>query len=135
MGARGLRAAGDSAAARSQTYPEKPITFIIPFGAGGGSDVVVRTLQEDIRKELGQPVIIENRPGANGAIGSAAAARAAPDGYTLLLTASSTFSLNPNIMKDIQYDQIRDFVPVGFLVRAPWIRRWFLPTTSTIRAR
>jgi len=110
-----------TATARSQTYPEKPITFIIPFGAGGGADVIARTVQEDIRKELGQPVIIENRPGANGAIGSAAAARAKPDGYTLLLTASSTFSLNPNLMKDIQYDQIRDFVPVGFLVRAPWM--------------
>jgi tripartite-type tricarboxylate transporter receptor subunit TctC len=110
-----------SATAWSQAYPEKPITFIIPFGAGGGADVIVRTLQEDIRKELGQPVIIENRPGANGAIGSAAAARAKPDGYTLLLTASSTFSLNPNIMKDIQYDQIRDFIPVGFFVRAPWM--------------
>jgi tripartite-type tricarboxylate transporter receptor subunit TctC len=110
-----------SATAWSQAYPEKPITFIIPFGAGGGADVIARTVQEDIRKELGQPVIIENRPGANGAIGSAVAARAKPDGYTLLLTATSTFSLNPNIMKDIQYDQIRDFIPVGFFVRAPWM--------------
>lgn len=107
--------------ARSQTYPEKPITFVVPFGAGGGTDVIGRLLQESISKELGQPIIIDDRPGANGMIGSRYAARAKPDGYTLLLTASSTFSLNPNLMKDPQYDQIKDFVPVGFVVRAPWM--------------
>ena len=106
------------AAARCETYPEKPVTFIIPFAAGGGSDVIARLLQEDILKELGQPIVIDNRAGANGAIGSAAAARAVPDGYTLMLTASSTFSLNPNLMKDIKYDQLRDFVPVAYVVRA-----------------
>jgi tripartite-type tricarboxylate transporter receptor subunit TctC len=110
-----------SAAAHAQTYPEKPVTFIIPFGAGGGTDNIARILQEDIRQELGQPIIIDNKPGANGAIGSAFAARAAPDGYELLLTASSTFSLNPNLMKNIKYDQLNDFVPVAFLVRAPWM--------------
>jgi tripartite-type tricarboxylate transporter receptor subunit TctC len=110
-----------SVAAYSQTYPEKPITVIIPFGAGGGTDAIARTLQEDIRQELGQPIVIDNRPGANGAIGSAFAARAVPDGYELLLTASSTFSLNPNLMKNIKYDQLNDFVPVAFVVRAPWM--------------
>lgn len=110
-----------SAPAQSQTYPQKPITFVVPFGAGGGTDVIGRMMQEAIRKELGQTIVIDDRPGANGAIGSRYAAKAAPDGYTLLLTASSTFSLNPNIMKDPQYDQIKDFVPVGFVVRAPWM--------------
>ena len=94
------------AAARCETYPEKPVTFIIPFAAGGGSDVIARLLQEDILKELGQPIVIDNRAGANGAIGSAAAARAVPDGYTLMLTASSTFSLNPNLM----FRSVADFV-------------------------
>ena len=110
-----------SAVAHAQTYPAKPITFLIPFAAGGGTDVIARTLQEDIRAELGQPIIIDNRPGANGAIGSAAAARAEADGYTLMLTASSTFSLNPHLMKDIRYDQLNDFVPVAFVVRSPWM--------------
>jgi tripartite-type tricarboxylate transporter receptor subunit TctC len=110
-----------SAPAHSQAYPQKPITFVVPFGAGGGTDVIGRMMQESLRKELGQPIIIDDRPGANGAIGSRYAAKAPPDGYTLLLTASSTFSLNPNIMKDPQYDQLKDFVPVGFVVRAPWM--------------
>jgi tripartite-type tricarboxylate transporter receptor subunit TctC len=110
-----------SVAGHSQAYPQKPITVIVPFGAGGGADVITRILQEDIRKELGQPIVIDNRPGANGAIGSAVAARAAPDGYTLLLTASSTFSLNPNLMKNIYYDQLNDFTPVAFIIRAPWM--------------
>ena len=110
-----------AAAAQAQTYPQKPVTIIVPFGAGGGTDVIARTLQEDIRKELGQPIIIETRPGANGAIGSAVAARAVPDGHTLMLTASSTFSLNPNLVKNLSYDQLNDFVPVGFVLRAPWV--------------
>jgi tripartite-type tricarboxylate transporter receptor subunit TctC len=108
-------------AAHAQTYPEKPITFINPFGAGGGSDAIARILLDDIRKEIGQPIVIENKPGANGAIGSAIAARAAPDGYTLMLSATSTFSINPNLVRDLRYDQLNDFVPVGFIVRAPWM--------------
>ena len=110
-----------SPAAQAQTYPQRPVTFIIPFGAGGGTDVIARTLQEDIRKELGQPIVIENRPGANGALGSTVAAKAVPDGHTLLLTASSTFSLNPNLVKNLYYDQLNDFVPVAFILRAPWV--------------
>lgn len=109
------------APAHAETYPSKPITFINPFGAGGGSDAIGRILLDDIRKELGQPIIIENKPGANGAIGSATAARANPDGYTLMLSATSTFSINPNLVRDLRYDQLNDFVPVGFIVRAPWM--------------
>jgi tripartite-type tricarboxylate transporter receptor subunit TctC len=110
-----------SVGAQSEAYPHKPITFIVPFAAGGGTDAIARILQDDIRKELGQPIIIDNRPGANGAIGTGFAARAVPDGYTLLLTASSTFSLNPNLMKNIQYDQLNDFIPVASVIRAPWM--------------
>lgn len=110
-----------SGGAQAQTYPAKPVTFIIPFGPGGGTDVIARTMLDDLAKGLGQPIVIDTRPGANGAIGSALAAKAAPDGYTLMLTASSTFSLNPNLIKDLPYDQINDFIPIASVVRAPWM--------------
>lgn len=105
----------------AQDYPQRPITFVIPFGPGGGTDVIARTVVDDFSKAIGQSIVIDTRPGANGAIGSAVAAKAAPDGYTLMLTASSTFSLNPNLMKDLPYDQLKDFTPIASVVRAPWM--------------
>jgi len=115
----GLLATADIAAA--QDYPTRPVTFIVPFAAGGGVDAIMRRLSDELRKSLGQPIVIDPRPGANGAIGSAAAARAAPDGYTLLATASSTYSLNPNLMKEPLYDQVKDLVPVATIGRSPWL--------------
>lgn len=113
-----LAAAG---VASAQDYPTRPVTFIVPFAAGGGVDSIMRRMSDDLHKALGQPVIVEPRPGANGAIGSAVVARAAPDGYTLLATASSTFSLNPNLMKDPPYDQLKDLAPVATIGRSPWL--------------
>ena len=110
-----------AAAASAQDYPSRPVVVIVPFAAGGGVDSIMRVLAEDLRKALGQPIVVDPRPGANGAIGSAAAARATPDGYTLLATASSTFSLNPNLMKDPPYDQLKDLVPVATIGRSPWL--------------
>lgn len=104
----------------AQNYPTKPITFIVPFGAGGGTDVSARTVADVVSKELGQSIIVESRPGANGAIGSGIVAKAAPDGYTLLYTAQSTYSLNPNLMKDLPYDQLKDFIPVATISDSPW---------------
>ncbi len=106
--------------ALAQTYPTKAIQIVVPFGAGGGTDVNARTVSEVVSKDLGQQIVIESRPGANGAIGSGIVAKAAPDGYTLLFTAQSTYSLNPNLMKDLPYDQIKDFVPVAAISDSPW---------------
>jgi tripartite-type tricarboxylate transporter receptor subunit TctC len=106
--------------ASAQSYPTKPITFIIPFAAGGGAEVNARAVSEDLGKALGQPIVIDARPGANGAIGSAVVAKAAPDGYTFLFTAQSTFSVNPHLMKELPYDQLKDFVPVASVGTAPW---------------
>jgi tripartite-type tricarboxylate transporter receptor subunit TctC len=114
-------AALSAPAAVAQNYPQRPITFVIPFGPGGGTDVIARTVVDDFSKAIGQSIVIDTRPGANGAIGSAVAAKAVPDGYTLMLTASSTFSLNPNLMKDLPYDQLKDFIPIASVVRAPWM--------------
>jgi tripartite-type tricarboxylate transporter receptor subunit TctC len=112
---------GMSSSAVAQDYPARPITVVVPFAAGGGVDSIMRVLAEELRKGLGQPIVVDPRPGANGAIGSAAAARAAPDGYTILATASSTFSLNPNLMKDPPYDQLKDLAPVATIGRSPWL--------------
>lgn len=114
-------AAALSDPALAQNYPQKSITLIVPFGAGGGSDITARTVSEELSKVLGRSVIVETRPGASGAIGSGVVAKAAPDGYTLLFTASSTYSLNPNLMKELPYDQLNDFVPVGTIARSPWM--------------
>src|SRR5688500_5810844 len=86
--------------ASAQSFPERPITLVVPFGAGGGTDIIARAVSEELGRALKQSIVVEPRPGANGAIGSAVVARAAPDGHTLLFTASSTYSLNPNLMKE-----------------------------------
>jgi tripartite-type tricarboxylate transporter receptor subunit TctC len=107
--------------AAAQAYPTKSINMIVPFGAGGGTDVIARTVAEDLSKALGQSIVVEARPGANGAIGSGVVSKAPADGYTLLFTAQSTYSLNPNLMKELPYDQIKDFVPITSIARSPWM--------------
>lgn len=120
--AAGLIAGAFVTDALAQDWPkQKPITVIVPFGAGGGSDILARTVQDELSKGLGQTVIVDARPGANGAIGTTLVAKSPPDGYTIVLGASSTFSLNPNLMKDLTYDQLKDFVGIGTLVRSPWM--------------
>jgi len=125
-------AAFASATAFAQPYPNRPVTMIVPFGAGGGTDIIARSVGEELSKALKQPIVIEPRPGANGAIGSALAARAAPDGYTLLFTAQSTYSLNPNLMKDSPLDQLKDLVPVATIGRSPWMLA--VPTASEFKS-
>ena len=125
LAAFGALALGSSAlvpfADAQEAYPSRPLTMVVPFGAGGGTDVIARAVGEELSKALGQPIVVDPRPGANGAIGSAVVARAAPDGYTLLFTAQSTYSLNPNLMKSPPYDQIKDLVPVATIGRSPWL--------------
>ena len=107
-----------SPAVRAQTYPSRQITLIVPFAAGGSNDVVGRAIGKKLSEAWGQPVIVENRPGAGGMIGTSAVAAAAPDGYTLLLI-SSTFTINPAIKKNMPFDTIKDFTPVAFITRSP----------------
>src|SRR5512140_3438166 len=107
-----------SPAARAQTYPSRQITLIIPFAAGGSNDLVGRAIGKKLTEAWGQPVIVENRPGAGGMIGTSAVAAAPPDGYTLLLV-SSTFTINPAIKKSMPFDIGRDFTPVAFIARSP----------------
>ncbi|HYG45877.1 MAG TPA: tripartite tricarboxylate transporter substrate binding protein [Bordetella sp.] len=101
-----------SSTAYAQDYPTRPLTLIVPFSAGGGADMVGRILAQKLTASLGQSVVVENRPGAGGNIGAEAVARAAPDGYTLLLT-SSAFVINPSLYAKISYDPLKDFRPIS----------------------
>ena len=105
-------------AAHAQTYPAKAITLVIPFAAGGSNDIVGRAIGKKLTQAWGQPVVVENRSGAGGLIGSADVAAAAPDGYTLLLI-SSTFTINPAIRKRMPFDTTKDFTPVAFIAHSP----------------
>jgi tripartite-type tricarboxylate transporter receptor subunit TctC len=105
-------------AAHAQTYPAKAITLVIPFAAGGSNDIVGRAIGKKLTEAWGQPVVVENRSGAGGLIGSADVAAAAPDGYTLLLI-SSTFTINPAIRKRMPFDTTKDFTPVALIAHSP----------------
>ncbi|MBB5215637.1 Bug family tripartite tricarboxylate transporter substrate binding protein [Parapusillimonas granuli] len=94
-------------------YPTKPISLIVPLGAGGATDVVARVIAEKLSEKLGQPVVIENRPGAEGAMGVHAAAKAAPDGYTYVLGSSSTVAANYYLRKNLPFHPINDLAPVS----------------------
>ncbi len=106
-----LCCAVSAAPALAQQYPSKPVRMIVPFPAGGPADLVARVLSAKLPEVLGQPLVIENRGGAGGNIGTAAVARSTPDGYTLLLTTSGLMS-NPSLYKNTGFDPVRDFAPV-----------------------
>lgn len=107
--------------AQAQTYPSKPVRLIVPFPASGATDLFARTLSQKLGEKLGVPLVVENRPGAGGALGSDLAAKASADGYTLLLSTSSTHSIGPNLNPRMPYDAVRDFTPIGQLGNAPSI--------------
>lgn len=103
---------GDAAA---QDYPTRPITLVVPYAAGGGNDVMARTVAEKMSKTLGQNVVVENRAGAGGSIATRQVARAAPDGYTLVLGGTGTLAVNPTLYDNVGYDPRKDFAPVGLI--------------------
>lgn len=109
-------------AAQAQTaeYPDKPIRLIVPYPPGGGTDVIARIVQERFQALLGQPIIIDNRGGAAGSIGTEAAAKSAPNGYTVLFTLSS-HTINPSIYPKLPFDTAKDFEPVGMVASLPQI--------------
>ncbi|MDH6168476.1 tripartite-type tricarboxylate transporter receptor subunit TctC [Variovorax boronicumulans] len=117
-----------SSASLAQGYPNKPIRLIVPFPAGGATDLFARTLGQKMGEKLGTQLIIDNKPGAGGAIGSDQAAKAPPDGYTLLLATTSTHSIGPAVMQKLPYDTVRDFTPIGHVGDAPSIM--LVPVTS-----
>jgi len=104
--------------ASAQTYPDRPIRFIVPFAPGGGSDILARILGDPLSKRLGQPVVIENKPGAGATLGADFVAKAPPDGYTILLTTPGPQITNRYLMPKLPYDPDKDLVPVAMLVKA-----------------
>ena len=106
-------------AALAQAYPAKPIRMIVPFPAGGATDILARALSQKLGEKIGQTVVVENRPGAGGTIGADAASKSAADGYTLLLATSSTHSIGPAINPKIPYNAETDFTPVAFVASSP----------------
>jgi tripartite-type tricarboxylate transporter receptor subunit TctC len=107
--------------AAAQDYPSRPIHVIVPFGPGTGTDVVARSVGNEISNRTGQPVIIDNRPGAEGQIGAQVAAAAPPDGYTLFITTQTTQAMNVHLYKSLAYDPVKDFAPVTALTRGAQI--------------
>jgi len=101
-----------SVAAHADTYPSKPITFIVPFGPGSGTDTITRVVAQHLGAALKQSVVVEDRPGANGALAALYVARSAPDGYTLFMSTNSPHSAAPFLMKNVGYDPLKDFAPV-----------------------
>jgi tripartite-type tricarboxylate transporter receptor subunit TctC len=109
-----------ASAAAAQPFPARPIRVVVPLAAGGPADIFARAIAEKLSPALGQPVVVDNRPGANTNIGTELVAKAAPDGYTLLLTAS-THTINPSLYANLPFDPIRDFAPITLVAQTPLV--------------
>lgn len=108
-------------AAQADTWPSKPLKLIVAFPPGGASDIVGRFYAEQLSTALGQPVVVENKPGAGTAIAAEAAAKAAPDGYTLSLAPAGQLTILPHLAKDLRYDPFKDFAPVSVVASVPYV--------------
>lgn len=107
--------------ASADEYPNRPVTMVVPYAAGGGLDVLARTLAVHLSQSLGKPVIVDNRPGAGTTIGAGIVAKAKPDGYTIMLGTSSAYAINVTLRKKLPYDPVKDFVPIALVANAPFM--------------
>jgi len=106
-------------AASAQKYPDKPVHFVVPYPPGGPLDTIARLLGQKVSERIGQPVIVENKPGAGGNIGADSVAKSAPDGYTILMGAVATHAINPSLYAKIPYDPVKDFAPITLIGVTP----------------
>ncbi len=116
-----LALAANGAVLAQDKYPSKPVTLIVPQAAGGANDAIARVIAQKLTEQLGQSFIIDNRTGAGGNVGTVAAARARPDGYTLMLTADSSMVINPSLYKSTGFDPLKDFEPIGTVATAGYV--------------
>ena len=105
----------------SQQFPSRPVRIVVPTSPGGATDSFSRAIAQRLAEGWGQPVVVENRPGANQIIGADYVAKSAPDGYTLLVSDASSFVMNPHLYRKLPYDGLRGFTPITVLVRFPWV--------------
>ena len=105
----------------AQGYPTRPVTFVVPFAPGGGTELLARMFGQKLEQRLGKPFVIENRPGAGGVTGAMAVARAAPDGYTILMAPAPVMAINVTLHKKLPYDPAVDFVPLALVVSTPYV--------------
>lgn len=108
--------AGAATLASAQAYPSKPIRVIVPFGAGSGTDILTRTITEDMAKTLNTTFVVENKPGASAQIAAEATAKADPDGYTIMMTTNTAHSSTPHLYKKLRYDPLKDFTPIARVI-------------------
>ena len=119
LAAFGLTAFARIGLSAQTNWPTKPVTYIVPFTAGGSTDVIARTLTTKLSEKLGQPFVVDNKPGAAGAIGASIAAKAPPDGYTLFGGTISTHAINSSLYKNLPYDPVKDFEPISLIASLP----------------
>jgi tripartite-type tricarboxylate transporter receptor subunit TctC len=113
-------ALGLAGVARSQDYPSQPVKLVVPFPAGGGTDALARWFAKGLEAKFGQPFVVENRAGSGTTLGAGFVARAAPDGYTIMLGTSSTYAIAPNVYKKVPFD-LKDFAPVALVAEVPFV--------------
>jgi tripartite-type tricarboxylate transporter receptor subunit TctC len=108
-------------ASRAQDYPTRPVTTVVPFTPGGAGDILSRMLGKHLEQRLGKPFLVENKPGGGGVVGVLTAAKAAPDGHTLLMSPSGPLAVNPTLMKSLPYDSLADFTPLAQVAGTPFM--------------
>jgi tripartite-type tricarboxylate transporter receptor subunit TctC len=112
---------GVIAVAQAQDYPNQPVKVVVPFPAGGGTDALARWFAKGLEAKFGQPFVVENRAGSGTTLGAGFVARAAPDGYTLMLGTSSTYAIAPNVYKKVPFDPVKDFAPIALVAEVPFV--------------
>ena len=116
-----LALAAAPASAAQASFPSRPITLVVPYGPGGETDIFARAIANDLGNVLGQPIVVLNRPGATGIVGTEFVARSEPDGYTLVFGTAATHALNVSVFKNLPYDPLKDFAPVAFVGSVPLV--------------